>query len=234
MPNTIFFESFTDFYQWFAVHHAETPEVWVGFYKKKPSQKVKGDSKEQVHSPSQNNPDGAAVGSSSGGGSKIGITYAEAVDAALCFGWIDGIRKSIDEASYANRFTPRKVASSIWSDVNLKRIAELIELGLVQSSGLAAYNGRNQAKAKQYSHEQAASEVKLAEAELATFQAKAEAWAFFQAQPASYQKVAIWWVISAKQDKTRFKRLETLIEDSQQGQRLAIFSRKRVSRSDEQ
>ena len=207
MPNIIFFKLPSDFYQWLEAHHAETSELWLGFYKKKPKT-----NKKVSNAPNETE-------------QVLGITYSEAVDAALCFGWIDGIRKNVDETSYTNRFTPRKPGSSIWSAVNLKRIAELIELGLVQPAGLAAYNGRNPAKSMQYSHEQDTTEIKLSPADLATFQDNALAWAFFQAQPASYQKTAVWWVISAKQEKTRLKRLATLIEDSQQGQRLAMFTR---------
>lgn len=149
---------------------------------------------------------------------KTGITYAQAVNEALCFGWIDGVTNRIDEISYTIRFTPRK-SSSIWSDVNIKRVGELTKLGLMQPSGLKAYNERDPEKSKQYSFEQ--ENCRLDGIYEKTFQANKKAWDFFQAQTPSYQKVATWWVISAKKEETRLKRLVKLIENSEEGQKLA-------------
>jgi uncharacterized protein YdeI (YjbR/CyaY-like superfamily) len=149
---------------------------------------------------------------------KTGITYAEALDEALCFGWIDGVRKSIDTTSYTIRFTPRK-SGSIWSSVNTKRAGELLQLGLMRPAGLKAFQERDQEKSQQYSYE--ARNRELDESYEERFRANTKAWDFFQAQAPSYQKVANWWVMSAKKEETRLKRLATLIQDSENGKRLA-------------
>jgi uncharacterized protein YdeI (YjbR/CyaY-like superfamily) len=162
--------------------------------------------------------------------SKRGITWVEAVDQALCFGWIDSVRKRIDEDRYTNRFTPRKPRST-WSATNLQRVEELVALGLMHPAGLAAYAARDQAKTRQYSYEQAGRE--LADGFQRQFRANPTAWAFFQAQPRSYQKAANWWVMSAKRDETRVKRLTTLIGDSERKQRVAHLRRDTTSRSDD-
>lgn len=149
--------------------------------------------------------------------SKKGITYAQALDEALCFGWIDGIRKGVDEERYTIRWTPRK-AKSIWSSVNLKRVPELIEMGKMQPSGLKAYEGRDQKLQEQYSYEM---EDRGLEAEHEKqLKANSAAWAFFQASAPSYQKAARHWVNSAKQETTRLKRLNELIEHSANGQKV--------------
>ena len=150
------------------------------------------------------------------------ITWPEAVDQALCYGWIDGIRKRVDDSSYTNRFTPRRPGST-WSAVNVKRVGELSELGLMQTAGLAAFNRRDEAKTNLYSFEQGA--VALDEAYEQRFRANTPAWDVFQSQPPSYRRTAIWWVMSAKKEETRLKRLATLIADSEQGRRLAQLSR---------
>jgi uncharacterized protein YdeI (YjbR/CyaY-like superfamily) len=155
---------------------------------------------------------------------KASVSYAEAVDQALCFGWIDGIRKSVDPISYTNRFTPR-TARSIWSAVNLKRAEELIELGLMQPAGLQAYQTRDPQRSQQYSHEQASHDLDSTYEQ--QFRANAAAWDFFRSQPPSYQRGAIWRVMSAKKEETRLKRLATLIEDSQQGRTIAPLTRTR-------
>jgi uncharacterized protein YdeI (YjbR/CyaY-like superfamily) len=146
-----------------------------------------------------------------------GITYAEALDEALCFGWIDGIRKSVDEMSYTNRFTPRK-PGSIWSMVNIKRASELVEAGLMQPSGLKAFGEGDEKKSKLYSCEERVR--KLDDAYEEQFRANKEAWDFFQAQPPGYQRSATWWIMSAKREETRLRRLAALIAGSQKGQRL--------------
>jgi uncharacterized protein YdeI (YjbR/CyaY-like superfamily) len=153
---------------------------------------------------------------------KGGITYPQAVDEALCFGWIDGIRKRVDEASYMNRFTPRKKGSN-WSAVNIQRVNELIAMGRMQPPGLAAFNLRDAAKAQPYSYER--SERRLPEEYEAQLKANPAAWEYWQQQPPSYRRTASWWVISAKQETTRRKRLAVLIAESASGQRIAALRR---------
>jgi uncharacterized protein YdeI (YjbR/CyaY-like superfamily) len=143
---------------------------------------------------------------------KKGISYKEAVDESLCFGWIDGIRKGIDQESYGNRFTPRKKAS-IWSNVNTKRISELIKEGSMHPAGLAAFKERTEEKSGVYSFEQ--DSHKLSPAFEKNFKANKKAWKFFTSQAPWYQRTAIHLVMSAKQEATRLKRLETLIGDSE-------------------
>lgn len=151
------------------------------------------------------------------------ITWPEAVDQALCFGWIDGLRKGIDERRYTIRFTPRR-ARSIWSAVNLKRVPELIELGLMKPAGLKAYEARQENRTSVYSYEARPKELPAAYAK--PFRANTAAWAFWQARPASYQRAAIWWVVSAKQEATRQKRLATLIGDSANGRTIPALMRR--------
>ena len=146
------------------------------------------------------------------------VTYKEAVDVALCFGWIDGVVNGIDETSYRQRFTPRR-KGSIWSAVNIARVEELTRQGLVHAAGLEVFRNRDPAKANLYSFEQG--DVRLDDAQEAAFRANGKAWAFFEAQPPSYRKPAIWWVISAKKDETRERRLATLVAESEAGRRLA-------------
>ena len=152
---------------------------------------------------------------------KPGITYAQALDEALCYGWIDGVRRSLDETSYTIRFTPRK-ASSIWSNVNIKRAEELIELGLMQPAGLKVFNKRRPDKSGIYSFETDERQLETGYEE--QFRAHSEAWDFFQSQPPYYQKTARFWVMSAKKEETRLKRLATLIEDSSHRRRLKNLS----------
>ena len=140
------------------------------------------------------------------------ITWPESVDQALCFGWIDGIRKSIDEQSYKVRFTPRK-PNSHWSDVNIKKIKELKKLGLLEPSGLTAYNKRTQKRSRNASYEQ--QQVKLSNEYQKQFKLNPQAWEYFNQKAKSYQRTAIWWVVSAKKKETQLNRLKTLIESSQ-------------------
>ena len=151
---------------------------------------------------------------------KGGLTYKEAVDEALCVGWIDGIRKKIDADSYTNRFTPRK-PRSIWSAVNIKRVGELTALGRMRPAGLRVFESRDPRDANQYSFEQG--EIALDEDEERRFRDAGDAWTFFQTQAPFYKKAAIWWVLSAKRPETRERRLQQLIETSATGQRLAQF-----------
>jgi uncharacterized protein YdeI (YjbR/CyaY-like superfamily) len=153
---------------------------------------------------------------------KKGITYKEAVDEALCFGWIDGIRKSLNEESYVNRFTPRK-KNSIWSNINTKRINELIEEGRVHPAGLEAFNKRSEEKAGIYSFEQDSHE--LLPVFEKKFKANKKAWKYFTSKAQWYQRTSIHWVMSAKQEATRLKRLETLIKDSENEKTIALLTR---------
>lgn len=151
---------------------------------------------------------------------KKSITWQESVDEALCFGWIDGIRKSIDEESYKIRFTPRRKGSN-WSAVNIKRINELIKAGLVTKAGLAAFNKRDVKKSERYSFEQ--KNVKLpAEFEM-KIKKKKKAWEYFQKLSPSVKRLSTWWVIEAKREETRLKRLNTLIECSSKGEKIPLL-----------
>ena len=146
------------------------------------------------------------------------ITWPEAVDEALCFGWIDGIRRSLGDESYTIRFTPRKPRST-WSAVNIARANELIGEGRMRPAGLAAFETRSDDRSAIYAYEQR-HEAKLDPDDEREFRANERAWAFFEAQPPSYRKTAIWWIVSAKREETRARRLRTLVEDSANGRRL--------------
>lgn len=150
------------------------------------------------------------------------ITWKESVDGALAFGWIDGVRRTIDDKTYSIRFTPRK-KGSIWSAINIKRVGELKEAGLMHAAGLATFDARDPAKANRYSFEQA--KIELPHEFERRFKADKRAWAFFEAQPPSYRRPALWWVVSAKQEATRERRLAALIEDSRDGRRLKHLTR---------
>jgi len=149
--------------------------------------------------------------------SKGGLGYKEAVDEALCFGWIDGIKKRVDEASYTHRFTPRR-PGSIWSAINLKRMKELIASGVVSKAGLETYERRDPKKAGLYSFE---NRPKTFDAPIEkAFRANARAWTFFLTQPPGYRKVCTFFVMSAKKEETRLRRLQVLMNVSSKGQRL--------------
>jgi uncharacterized protein YdeI (YjbR/CyaY-like superfamily) len=154
------------------------------------------------------------VGFHKKGSGKPSITWPESVDEALCFGWIDGVRRSLDEDSYTIRFTPRKPDSS-WSVVNLKRAQELAAAGRMHAAGLKTFQNRNQKKAG-YSYEERKA-VQLAGEYEQQFRANLQAWSFFQAQAPWYRRTATFWVMSAKKEETRQRRLATLIRDSQSG-----------------
>jgi len=156
------------------------------------------------------------------GVNKESINWSQAVDEALCVGWIDSIRQKIDDESYSNRFTPRKKSSN-WSDVNIKRINELIDAGLVLETGKKAFENRDLRKQKSASFEQ--EKVEFSSQFLKEFRANKKAWTFFEAQTNSYKKTATWHVISAKQDTTQLKRLQTLIDDSENGVHLKHLRR---------
>jgi uncharacterized protein YdeI (YjbR/CyaY-like superfamily) len=155
------------------------------------------------------------------GSGKPSITYPEALDEALCFGWIDGIRKTVDEERYTIRFTPRRPTSN-WSNVNIKRVQELIAEERMMPAGLAAFKAK---KSGVYTYENRPRQLS-AEYEK-KFRAKKKAWEFFQSQAPSYQRTACGWVMTAKKEETRLRRLATLIEDSAQGQRLGMMGGKR-------
>lgn len=154
---------------------------------------------------------------------KPSITWPESVDEALCFGWIDGIRRRIDDISYTIRFTPRKSGSN-WSVVNIERVQELSDSGRMQPAGLKAFQERTEDKSRIYSYEQQRT-LKLDERQAKKLRANQKAWTFFQSQPRSYQRAANWWVMSAKKEETRLKRLDTLIEDSAHGRTIALLTR---------
>ena len=147
---------------------------------------------------------------------KASITWPQSVDEALCFGWIDGVRHRIDDEAYRIRFTPRK-AGGIWSQVNVKRFAELDAEGRIAPAGRAAYDAGKD-RTNVYSYEREAAEFTPDETK--RFQANAQAWTNFQAFPPGYRKVAVHRVVSAKGEATRAKRLDILIDASAQGLRL--------------
>ena len=146
-----------------------------------------------------------------------GVTYAEALDQALCFGWIDGIRLPFDDSWYLTRFTPRK-KRSVWSLVNLRHFARLDQLGLIAPAGRAAFGRRDPARTGIYSFEKRPERFppKYAKA----FRAKSAAWSFFEKQPPGYRRLGIHWVTSAKQEETRQRRLAKLIAESAAGRRI--------------
>jgi uncharacterized protein YdeI (YjbR/CyaY-like superfamily) len=158
---------------------------------------------------------------------KPSITWPESVDEALCFGWIDGLRKSIDAMSYMIRFTPRKPRSA-WSAVNINRVAELTQLGKMQPAGLKAFAERAEDRSEIYAYENR-KQAALNEADERRFRANEDAWEFFQAQPAGYRSTAIWWVITAKKEETRQSRLNRLIEDSAHGRTVRELTRPQKS-----
>lgn len=143
---------------------------------------------------------------------KPSMTWSESVDQALCFGWIDGIRKSIDEESYQIRFTPRK-ANSIWSAINIKKIEELTEKDLLFPAGIAAFEKRKEHKSKVYAFE--TEPIEFPKEFLEKFKAHKKAWEYFENLAPSYKKTSIHWIMSAKQDATQLKRLQKLIQDSE-------------------
>ncbi|NOU96782.1 bacteriocin-protection protein [Paenibacillus sp. LMG 31456] len=156
------------------------------------------------------------------GTGKPSLTWPESVDEALCFGWIDGLRKGIDDISYMIRFTPRK-KSSIWSAVNLERVKVLSSLGLMLPEGIRAFEARKEDKSAIYAYEQKEA-AELGDAYEQQFRANKQAWDFFQAQAPSYKKTAIWKIVSAKREETKLKRLAELIHYSEQGQTVPSLS----------
>ena len=154
---------------------------------------------------------------------KPSITWSESVDAALSYGWIDGVRNSIDEVSYRIRFTPRKPTST-WSAINVKRVAELRKLGLMRPAGMKAFEARKGDKTGIYAYEQRTS-AKLPRAYERRLRANKKAWDFFQSRPPWYRRTATYRVISAKQEETRLRRLAELIKDSEAGRPIKELGR---------
>jgi uncharacterized protein YdeI (YjbR/CyaY-like superfamily) len=154
---------------------------------------------------------------------KPSITWPEAVDQALCFGWIDGVRRSFGASSYTIRFSPRK-PSSAWSVINIGRVKELMAQGMMRPAGLAAFEARLAKKSAIYSYEQRFS-ARFDGAAARRFQANKAAWEFFQQQPPGYRRTATYWVVSAKMEETRARRLATLIADSAQRRRIGLLTR---------
>lgn len=150
---------------------------------------------------------------------KKSITYSEALDEALCFGWIDGVRKSFNETSYTIRFTPRK-SRSIWSNVNVRHVERLKKEGRMQPPGLEAYNRRDAKRTGIYSFENRPRE--LSPEYEKTFRQNKAAWKFFQEQPAGYKRLMVFRTMSAKKEETRLRRLQQLIESSEKGVRMGI------------
>ena len=157
---------------------------------------------------------------------KGGLTYKEAVDEGLCFGWIDGVRKSLDAESYVQRFSPR-TAKSYWSAVNTQRAKELITEGRMHAAGVAAFARRDAASSARYSFERETAE--LTRAQRSQFKANRAAWAYFQSEAPWYRRVTVHWVTSAKRDETRERRLATLIADCANGHRIRGVPAKRRS-----
>jgi len=151
------------------------------------------------------------------GTGKPSMTWSQSVDQAICFGWIDGIRKSIDKERYCIRFTPRKPAS-IWSNVNINKVEELKKKGLMKKPGLEVYNKRKDSKSGIYSFENQI--TKLNENLEKTFKANINAWDFFVKQAPSYKKTIIHWIMSARQETTKITRLSKLIKASENQNKL--------------
>src|SRR3954454_621487 len=157
---------------------------------------------------------------------KPSITWPESVDVALCFGWIDGVRRTIDASSYSIRFTPRR-PRSFWSSVNMKRAKELMASGLMQSAGIRAFESRQGERSGVYSFEQ--KEIAFEKDQEREFKKEKAAWRFFQSQAPWYRRTATWWVISAKREETKAKRLKTLIADSAAGRTIGPLTRRNTA-----
>ena len=148
---------------------------------------------------------------------KANYTWSQSVDQALCFGWIDGIRKSIDEDSYMIRFTPRNPKSN-WSAINIKKIKELTKLGLMVPAGVEVFKKREAKRSEVYSFEQ--NKVELSKKYELKFKSNKKAWKFFQSLPPSTKKPSIWWVMSAKKEETQLRRLDVLIKSSEKEEKI--------------
>jgi uncharacterized protein YdeI (YjbR/CyaY-like superfamily) len=154
---------------------------------------------------------------------KPSMTWSESVDEALCFGWIDGVRRRLDDSRYTIRFTPRR-PRSVWSAANVRRVEELEAAGRLRPAGRAAFERRSDARSGVYSYEQRDVAIFEPEAER-RFRSEPEAWAFFESQPPSYRRAATHWVATAKRPETRERRLATLIADSAAGRTVPPLTR---------
>jgi uncharacterized protein YdeI (YjbR/CyaY-like superfamily) len=190
MPEARFFKSAAEFRRWLHRNHAQSDELWVGYYK-------------------------IASG-------KPSLTWQESVDEALCYGWIDGIRKSIDEVSYKIRFTPRRSKSN-WSLVNIKRVRELKKAGRMHESGLTAF-AAGMSERRDYSYER--HERTVSPEVDAAVRANPRARTFWEKQPPGYKKIASFWIMSAKKEETRARRLKILIDDCTNGKRIGPLAQK--------
>lgn len=157
------------------------------------------------------------VGFHKRGSGKPSLTWPQSVDEALCFGWIDGVRKSVDEGRYTIRFTPRK-AKSNWSAINIDRVAELETLGRMRPAGRAAFALRDEARSRIYAYERKAAALPPELA--AKLGAHKKAWAYFSSQPSWYQRNSVHWVVSAKKEETRLRRFTALVECSAEGKNI--------------
>jgi uncharacterized protein YdeI (YjbR/CyaY-like superfamily) len=155
---------------------------------------------------------------------KPSMTWSDSVDQALCFGWIDGKGRSLGDEAHTIRFTPRRPKSN-WSAINIAKVAQLTEQGLMRPAGLAAFEKREEARSGVYSYEQRHLAA-LTEEQEAEFRANPAAWEWFQAAAPSYRKTAIFWVTSAKREETKAKRLRQLIDDSAAGLAVPPFRRR--------
>lgn len=152
-----------------------------------------------------------------------GIGYRQALEEALCWGWIDGVVRSLDADSFQQRYTPRKPKSN-WSRVNIKRMKQLIAAGKVAPSGLAAFERRDKIAAAPYSFENR--NVTLSPAFMKRLKANAKAWKFFQSEPPGYRRITMFWVMQAKKDETREKRFRTMLDRMSKGERMGILPKK--------
>ena len=148
---------------------------------------------------------------------KPSMTWSESVDQALCFGWIDGVRRRVDDERYTIRFSPRRT-TSIWSAINIAKVKELTARGLMKPAGLKAYEARDEKRSAIYAYENRPREFDEARTRL--FRRDKAAWAFFQAQPPGYRKLAAFYVMSAKKDETRDSRMARVIAASAAGKRI--------------
>jgi uncharacterized protein YdeI (YjbR/CyaY-like superfamily) len=155
------------------------------------------------------------------GSGRGGITYQQALDEALCFGWIDGVRKRRDESSYTIRFSPRQ-RRSIWSAVNVRRVGELAAAGRMHPAGTKAFDSRDPARTQIYSYERAA--ARFDPASERRFRANRVAWRFFESQAPSYRRAITGWIMSAKKEETRCRRLDQLIAHSERQLRVGLLS----------
>jgi len=188
----MFFADAAELRAWFLEHHADAPELLVGYYKKHTGRPT--------------------------------VRHTEAIEQALCFGWIDSISRRIDDERYQVRFTPRR-KGSVWSAVNVAKIVELTAAGMMHPAGVHAFESRKPERVAVYPYEQPA-DAALDDQQTARFRIEEGAWQWFSAQPASYRRAAVHWVVSAKREDTRERRLDRLITDSAAGRTVPPLPRR--------